>query len=198
MSIRPPVISPPARRTLMTGAERAVSSVDYPQSVVASYTYDLPIGTGKKLLNGRDVFSRYIAAGWSFSAIQSYRSGGPLGVFTNTRLPATGDTLALSNPTIRPNRVSGVAPRTGLTCSGFDPGRDIYLSRAGFLNPSPFTFGNAPGPVERCSRLPRVQREPVGHETSADYRKPSRPSVLSRFLQCAESQESRQSVHQHR
>jgi hypothetical protein len=39
-------------------AERAPSSADSPQSVVGSYTYDLPLGPGKRFANGNNFFSK--------------------------------------------------------------------------------------------------------------------------------------------
>jgi len=125
-------------------AEKALSSIDSPHQVVASYTYELPFGTGKKFLNGRNVFSRYIAGGWSISGIHTYRAGTPLAVATNLRLPTTGDSLAQTQPTLRPNVLSGVPIRTDLSCGGFDPAKNLYLNRAAFTDPAPFSFGNAP------------------------------------------------------
>jgi hypothetical protein len=125
-------------------AEKALSSIDSPHQVVASYTYELPFGPGKKLLSGTDPFSKYVAGGWSVSGIHTYRAGTPIGVSTNLRLPTTGDSLSLSAPPVRPNWVGGVDALTGVSCRGFDPARDLYLNRAAFSDPAPFTFGNAP------------------------------------------------------
>jgi hypothetical protein len=125
-------------------AEKALTSIDSPHQVVASYTYELPFGTGKKLINGNDVFSKYVANGWSISGIHTYRAGTPISVSTNLRLPTTGDSLAQTQPTLRPNIASGVSPLTGLSCGGFNPATDLYLNRAAFTDPAPWSFGNAP------------------------------------------------------
>ncbi len=124
--------------------EKALSSIDSPQQVVASYTYELPFGYGKKFASGNDVFSRYVLGGWTISGIHTYRAGTPIGVSTNLRLPTTGDSLAQSQPTLRPDVIPGVAVRTGLSCSGFNPATDLYLNRAAFTDPAPYSFGNAP------------------------------------------------------
>lgn len=125
-------------------AEKSLSSIDSPHQVVASYTYELPFGPGKKFLHGNDVFSKYVTGGWSISGIHTYRSGTPIAITTNLRLPTTGDSLAQTQPTLRPNIVPGVAVRTGVGCGGFNPATNLYLNRAAFTDPLPWTFGNAP------------------------------------------------------
>jgi hypothetical protein len=137
-------------------AERAPSSADSPQSVVGSYTYDLPFGPGKRFASGNNFLSKYILSGWSTSGILTYRQGGFLGVTTSGRLPTTGDNVALSQPTLRPDLVLGVDPRTSVGCQGFDPATDIYLNRNAFADPAPWTFGNAArvlGNVRGCPTL---------------------------------------------
>jgi hypothetical protein len=124
--------------------EKALSSIDSPQQVVASYTYELPFGAGKRFANGTDVLSRYVVGGWAISGIHTYRAGTPIAVSTNLRLPTTGDSLALSQPTLRPDVIPGVDVRTGLNCNGFNPATDVFLNRAAFADPAPYTFGNAP------------------------------------------------------
>jgi hypothetical protein len=126
-------------------AEKSVTSVDMPQALVASYLYELPVGTGRKFLHGNDVFSKYVLGGWSLAGVHTYNAGTPLGFTTNGRLPTTGDGLSNSYPTVRPDVVSGVSPLTGISCGGtFDPATAIYLNRVAFTDPAPFTFGNAP------------------------------------------------------
>jgi hypothetical protein len=112
--------------------------------VVATYTYELPIGKGKKFLAGNNVFANYVFGGWGISGIQTYAAGTPLGFVTNGRLATTGDGLALSQPGLRPDVVLGISPTKHLSCHGFDPATDVFLNRAAFIDPAPFTFGNAP------------------------------------------------------
>ncbi len=137
-------------------AEKAPSTADSPQAVVASYTYDLPFGKGRRFANSDNAIHKYVLSGWSISGIHRYQSGGFMGVTTNGRLPTTGDSVALSQPTLRPDRVSGVNPRTGTGCQGFDPAVDFYLSPAAFSHPAPLTFGNSArilGNVRGCPTL---------------------------------------------
>ncbi len=137
-------------------AEKAPASSDSPQSVVGSYTYELPFGPGKRFANSKNVMNRYVLSGWSISGIHTYRKGGFLSVTTNGRLPTTGDSVALSQPTLRPDRVLGANPLTGIGCQGFNPATDIYLNRGAFADPAPLTFGNAArvlGNVRGCPTL---------------------------------------------
>jgi hypothetical protein len=126
-------------------AEKAVTSQDYPRSMVASYTYELPLGHDKRFLKGNGIVSRYLAGGWSISGIQTYHAGAPLAITTNGRLPASSDLdgTTYNNVNLRPNTIVGANPRTGLTCGNIDPATGLYLNAAAFVDPPPFTFGNA-------------------------------------------------------
>lgn len=125
-------------------AEKSVASIDSPQALVATYTYELPVGKGKKFLNGDNVFTKSVFGGWAISGIQTYTAGAPLGFSTNGRLPTTGDGLALNQPGLRPDVVPGVSPTKHLSCNGFDPATDLFLNRTAFIDPPPFRFGDAP------------------------------------------------------
>ena len=61
-------------------AEKAVSELDTPQSLVASFFYELPVGRGKKFLNKSGVVDK-VLGGWSASGIVSYQSGIPTEVY---------------------------------------------------------------------------------------------------------------------
>ena len=127
-------------------AEKAPTDVDMPQNLILSYTYDLPLGPGKRFANSPSIFNRHVLGGWSISGIHTYQSGRALAITTNQILP----TLAAA---IRPNLASNVAVRTSVSCESFDPATDNYLNRSAFANPAPFSFGNAPrrlGDVRSC------------------------------------------------
>ena len=61
-------------------AEKAVSELDIPQSLVASFFYELPVGHGKRYLNGNGVADR-VVGGWYVSGIAQYKSGTPTEVY---------------------------------------------------------------------------------------------------------------------
>jgi len=118
-------------------AEKAVSGLDMPQSLIFSYTYQLPVGPGKRFLNNQNPVVKYVLGGWNIAGVHTYRSGTPIGVGTSLSLPTT-------NGGVRPNLVSGVPQRTSISCGAFNPATDSYLNINAFAFPAPFTFGSAP------------------------------------------------------
>src|SRR5713226_5762468 len=62
------------------GSEKAVSQLDTPQSLVASFFYELPVGRGKRYLSKGGLVDR-VAGGWYVSAVVSYKSGLPTTVY---------------------------------------------------------------------------------------------------------------------
>jgi hypothetical protein len=125
--------------------EKSVTSIDMPQALVASYVYQLPVGPGRPFLHGNDVLSKYVIGGWSLAGVHNYDAGTPIGMSTLGRLPTTGDAILNVSTILRPDTVAGVSPMNGIGCGGsFNPNTDVYLNRAAFTDPAPFTFGNAP------------------------------------------------------
>jgi len=124
-------------------AEKAVSQLDTPQSLVASFFYELPVGRGKRYMNSGGVTDR-VLGGWSVSGILSYHSGTPTEVYGNCQNTA-GDVLFGGCNTTgagsRVNIVSGV-PQTNK--SNFSPTTIPFWNPAAFTPAAPFTFGNEP------------------------------------------------------
>jgi len=128
-------------------AEKGLSSIDVPQSIIASWTYELPVGPGRRYMNRKDILSRYVIGGWTVAGVQTYNRGTPVSVGTDITLP-TMSAGALSAATLRPDVVSGVA-MTSASCSNFNPATDRLLNPAAFTAPAAYSFGNAsrtPGP----------------------------------------------------
>jgi hypothetical protein len=57
--------------------ERSVASFNYPQNLKITWSYDLPIGHGKKL---DFKMANFILGGWQLAGIHNYHSGGPIAV----------------------------------------------------------------------------------------------------------------------
>jgi hypothetical protein len=131
-------------------AEKAVSQLDTPQSLVASFFYELPAGHGKRFMNDGALKDR-VFGGWYTSAILSYHSGTPTEVYGNCQGTA-GDLLFggcnVTGAGARVNIVPGV-PQTNK--SNFNPTTTPFWNPAAFTPATncatpgaACTFGNEP------------------------------------------------------
>ena len=123
-------------------AEKAVSSLDTPQRLVASFLYELPMGRGKRLLNSGGVTDR-IVGGWSVSGILTYQSGLPTEVYSSCSGTA-GDVLFAGchfTGSARVNVIPGVKQSNG---RDLNPLTTPFFNANAFSAPAPFTFGNEP------------------------------------------------------
>jgi hypothetical protein len=109
--------------------EKSVMLDDIPQSFVASYIYELPVGKGKHFAPSSKIVDGIIG-GWQVAGISSFKDGFPLSI-TN----ATNNTNSFGGNQ-RPNIVGN--PNLG--------NQSIYewFNVSAFTQPAPFTFGNAP------------------------------------------------------
>jgi hypothetical protein len=134
------------------GAEKAVSQLDTPQSLVASFFYELPVGHGKRYLNERGFVDR-VVGGWYVSGVGSYKSGTPTTVYGNCNNTAGALLFGGCNSTgiARVNVITGV-PETNKS-SNFNPQTTSFYNAAAFTpapaldknNPNALiTFGNEP------------------------------------------------------
>jgi len=123
------------------GAEKAVSQLDTPQSLVASFFYELPVGRGKRYLNAGGVVDR-IVGGWYVSAVGSYKSGLPTTVYGPCG--GTAGEVLFGGCSItgiaRVNVLPGV-PQTNKS-SNFNPGTTPFFNPSAFTVAAPLTFGN--------------------------------------------------------
>src|SRR5579871_36866 len=123
-------------------AEKAVSSLDTPQSLVTSFFYELPVGRGKSFMNKGGVTDR-IVGGWSVSGILGYQSGQPTEVYA----PCTGTAGAVLfggcefTGSARVDVIPGVKQTNG---RGLNPLTTPFFNANAFAPTHPFTFGNEP------------------------------------------------------
>jgi hypothetical protein len=111
--------------------EKSLNTNDVPQVFVVAYTYELPFGKGKKLLNNNGVAAA-ILGGWQLSGIQQYQTGKPVQITANNSLP-------IFNGALRPNVISG----TPMTLDHPDPLANAWYNKAAFAVPASYTFGTA-------------------------------------------------------
>jgi hypothetical protein len=114
--------------------EVSVSTDGPPHVFVASGTYELPFGAGKRFLN-RAGLAAGVAGGWQATFFCRYTDGLPLAITSGNPLAAFG------YPGIRANYVGGTVygktdPRD------FNPAVDVYLNASAFGAPSTFQLGN--------------------------------------------------------
>ena len=64
-------------------ADKSVDAGDIPHALVASYTYELPVGRGKQFGAGMSRVENAVIGGWELSGIATFKGGIPLGVFGN-------------------------------------------------------------------------------------------------------------------
>lgn len=126
------------------GAEKAVSQLDTPQALVASFFYELPAGRGKRYLNQGGVVDR-VAGGWYVAGVASYKSGTPTTVYGPCSDTSASKVLfAGCNFTgiARVNVLPGVSQTN--KSSNFNTATTPFWNPNAFAVPAPFTFGNEP------------------------------------------------------
>ncbi len=125
------------------GTEKAVSQLDTPQALVASFFYELPAGHGKRYLNQSGVVDR-VAGGWYVAGIASYKSGTPTTVYGPCGGTA-GDVLFAGchfTGIARVNVVPGVSQTN--KSSNFNTASTPFWNPNAFTLPGALTFGNEP------------------------------------------------------
>jgi hypothetical protein len=121
-------------------AEKAVSELDTPQSLVASFMYELPMGHGKRYLNGNGAAERLVG-GWYVAGVAQYKSGIPTEVYGPCGGTA-GDVLFAGCHFTGSARVN-VIPGVSQTNKGnFDPFTTPFWNPAAFSAAAPLTFGD--------------------------------------------------------
>jgi hypothetical protein len=116
-------------------ADKAISNQDVPHHLVLAYSYELPIGRGKKYLANSNAIAQGVFGGWKISGVHQYQTGYPL------RVISTQD-VGLYAGTIRANLITGV-PLKNPAFNG-DPNSAPYINPAAFQRPPNFTFGTSP------------------------------------------------------
>lgn len=122
-------------------AEKAVSQLDTPQSLVASFFYELPVGHGKHYLNSGGVTDR-VVGGWYASGVLSYHSGLPTEVYGPCQGTAGDVLFGGCNTTGAGSRVNVVPGIAQTNKANFKPATTPFWNTAAFTAAAPFTFGN--------------------------------------------------------
>ena len=114
-------------------ADRSLVEEDIAQRLVASASWELPFGRGKRLGDAWNAPLDSALGGWQVNAIVSMQSGSPLALTTS---PNTSRALGGVQ---RPNSAGFSAKKSGPIQSRLD----AFLDASAFSAPAPFTYGNA-------------------------------------------------------
>lgn len=110
--------------------EWSITPYNRPGYLQFSYTYEVPIGANKPLLNYND-WRRHMVNGWSLTGTGFFAAGVPLAL-----RPAFNNTGGVVD-SLRVNVVPGVNPSVS------NPGPELWFNPAAFDQPADFTTGNA-------------------------------------------------------
>jgi hypothetical protein len=157
-----------ALNTFNRKIEKAIAANDQTHTFIFSWTYELPVGRGKRFLASANPVVNHLAGGWQINSIETYHSGNPIGVGGGPNIPLFGGG----------NRPNWISPnvRSSVSMGSFDPAVDLYLNINAFSQPAPFTYGNAP-PL-----LPNV-RTPAYYDEDISLFKKIYLSGESRYLE---------------
>jgi Carboxypeptidase regulatory-like domain/TonB dependent receptor-like, beta-barrel len=114
--------------------EVSVSNEGAPHAFVASFSYELPFGPGKRFLQDGGLI-RHVVGGWQIVGYVRRASGNALSLTTGNNLGALG------YPNKRANLVLGEPIYRTSDPREFDPARDFYLNPSAFAIPGSFELG---------------------------------------------------------
>ncbi len=118
-----------------TAREKAIAAFDIPHNFAGSFGYELPIGHGKKFLDGASGPVNAVLGGWQVQGIVVLRTGRP---FTPT-IGADRANIGIGGQ--RPNRLaSGELD---------NPTVERWFDTSAFVLPAQFTYGNSGGNILR-------------------------------------------------
>lgn len=130
------------RSAYLSGStERSVGTADTPNVVSFYGDYLLPFGRNGQLGNSNPIV-RAIVSGWSGSWIYTYSSGRPISITGGSCLaPYSGTCYPNINPNFRGSILINGGWGHGITAKNVAVN---YIDKNAFLDPSSYTFGNAP------------------------------------------------------
>jgi hypothetical protein len=112
-------------------AEYGRSNFDTPLRFSTSFTYELPVGKGKRFVNNNKALD-YLIGGWTVNGVSIFQSGFPL------QVTETNNNSAYGYAVQRPN-ATGISP---VTSGSLEARLNDYLNPAAFSIAPQFTFGN--------------------------------------------------------
>ena len=118
--------------------EKRLAGFDRQHIAIASWTYELPFGKGKRFGSSAPRAINLLAGGWQVNGIHNFRTGAPVFV-------GGGGVIPLFGGGNRPN-ILNTNFNTGVNGGDYDPGdtaRQRKLNINAWAQPAAFTFGTA-------------------------------------------------------
>lgn len=146
-------------------AEMSNSVLDIRQRFISNFTWDLPIGKGKRFLGSGGVASK-VLGDWQFNGIVDLQTGTPFSVNTPNDNTFTGPAHA-TYPDCVGNPYAGAS-------SSYNP-NGFYLNPAAFAAPAPGTFGSCKpfafyGPGIKDADLSLFKQIPINERFRLQFR----------------------------
>jgi len=123
--------------TYNMAAEKSVDGSDIPQSLVANYVYQLPIGRGKAIGSGMSRVANAVIGGWELSGIATFKAGLPLSI--------SGNDIASYGGNPRPDVIGNVHATHPSIQEWFNTGA-FQFAKYGTFGTAPRYFSNLRGP----------------------------------------------------
>lgn len=122
--------------------DRSLAVADVPQRLVLSYSLELPLGKGRRLLNNLGP-ADYLVSGWQFSGVYTVQSGTPVAVGVRTNLTGAyndvTDVYGSYSSNSRPNNNGQSAKLSGRAQDRLNQ----WFNTGVFSQALPFTYGSA-------------------------------------------------------
>jgi hypothetical protein len=109
--------------------DRGSSDFDIRQSLVLSWSYELPFGKGRAFGKNWNGALDGIFGGWKFNSIDTFQSGSPFSVNSGTNTEGSGGGTQRANLIGNP--------------SVSNPGPSLWFNPAAFAAPAAYTYGNS-------------------------------------------------------
>ncbi len=118
--------------------EYTLSTLDVPHRFVASYSYELPFGRGKRLGKNWNGFTNALLGGWQTSGTWTWQSGTPFTII------ASGFSVSTGNAQRRPDRVPGSDAGFSLSQARQNVRNGgVWFNTSAFTSLPDFQLGNA-------------------------------------------------------
>ena len=123
--------------------EKAYSDFDVPHALKAYFTYELPLGRGKRLWGNAGKLANFLVNGWSVSGILNYLSGMPLEFLGSSPLPG-GWNGAVNRANVAAGRLRNPQyKKKHFDFATLASPANTYLDKSKFSDPMPLTLGTA-------------------------------------------------------